>query len=48
MQGNLIGADYLAWNAPAQGRIGKFQDIVVAEGVVHEIDGVLLADGITR
>ena len=48
MQGNLIGTDSLAWNAPAQGRIGKFQDIVVAEGVVHEIDGVLLADGITR
>lgn len=37
-----------AWSAPTQGRVGKFQDIVVAEGVVHEIDGVLLADGITH
>lgn len=37
-----------AWAAPSQGRVGKFQDRVVAEGVVHEIDGVLLADGITN
>lgn len=25
-------------------RVGKFQDVVVAEGVVHEIDGVLWSD----
>lgn len=48
VQGNLIGTDAAAWNAPSQGRIGSFQDVVVAEGIVHELDGVLLADGITR
>jgi hypothetical protein len=47
VQGNLIGTDAAAWTAPAQGRIGTLQDVLVAEGVVHELDGVLRASGIT-
>jgi uncharacterized surface protein with fasciclin (FAS1) repeats len=47
VQGNYIGTDAAAWAAPAQGRIGTFQDVLVAEGVVHELDGVLRASGIT-
>ena len=29
-------------------RVGKFQDVAAAEGVVHEIDAVLITDGTSR
>ncbi len=29
-------------------RVGKFQDVLAAEGVVHEIDAVLITDGTGR
>jgi uncharacterized surface protein with fasciclin (FAS1) repeats len=29
-------------------RVGKFQDVLSAEGVIHEIDAVLITDGTSR